>query len=257
MNIVDSVKLVSLLKQRVSEKNGVLFNAYVSGSHLYGFESDDSDIDVRGSFVLRKEELLGLKKPIEVLELNQEESNYDIVLFELRKMIDLAIVGNCNILEELNAPQLYQTADFVKLRQLINNSFGKRGIYNSYRGMAEFNYKKFILGGKSNTKKYLYVYRGLMAGIYVLENGIIQPNLAELNKRFELDNVFELIETKKNGFETDLVTVMEEGVLDLEIKGLFEKLDKAYLNSKIPDQPDKEDIKLINNHLVDIRLKLM
>jgi len=40
--------------------------------------------------------------------------------------------GNCNILEEINSVQFYKDADFVKLKQLINNAFGKKGIYNSY-----------------------------------------------------------------------------------------------------------------------------
>lgn len=167
MDIKEEIQLISKLKNNVCSKNGKLMNIYISGSHLYGWESKDSDVDIRGCFILNKEQFLGLNKPLEIIELKTEK-NKDIVLFEVRKLINLALQSNCNILEEINSEQFYKTADFVKLKQLLNNTFGKKGIYNSYRGMAEFNYKKFILSGKNIVKKYLYVFRGLMAGIYFL-----------------------------------------------------------------------------------------
>ena len=159
MNIKNEIELIGMLKNKASGRNATLLNAYISGSHLYGWESKDSDVDIRGCFVLRDVELLGLKLPKEVMEIKTEDEN-DIVLFEIKKMLNLALKGNCNILEELNAPQLYRGSEFLKLRQIINNSFGKDGIYNSYKGLAEFNYKKFILKGRNTIKKYLYVFRG-------------------------------------------------------------------------------------------------
>ncbi len=131
MNIKEEIKLISKLKNSVHSKNGKLLNAYISGSHLYGWESKDSDIDIRGCFILKKEEFLGLNKPKEVLEIKTKDNN-DIVLFEIKKLVSLAIKGNCNILEEINSSQFYKNADFVKLKQLINNAFGKRGIYNCF-----------------------------------------------------------------------------------------------------------------------------
>ena len=85
---------------------------------MYGWESKDSDIDYRGCFILNKDCFLGLEKPADVIQISSIE-NIDIVLFEIKKMIGLALNGNCNILEEINAPQIYKNADFVKLRQLI------------------------------------------------------------------------------------------------------------------------------------------
>lgn len=251
-NLKEAIEIISLLKDRVSNKNGILLNAYISGSHLYGWNSKDSDLDIRGCFVLNKEEFLGLKKPIEVMEINTE-GDKDIILFEVRKMIDLALKGNCNILEEINAPQLYKNASFVKLTQLINNSFGKNGIYNSYKGLAEFNYKKFILQGRNTIKKYLYVFRGLMAGIYCLQTGLIEPNIENLNKKFKIKEVSKLLELKRNGLESEPLKELEDGKLDIIIKDLFDKIDKAYLNSKIPEQADKEDIEEINKFLINLR----
>jgi uncharacterized protein len=252
MEIKEEIQLISKLKDEVNLKNGILLNAYISGSNLYGWNSKDSDIDIRGCFVLKKEEFLGLNNPIEIIEIKTED-NQDIVLFEIKKLVKLALAGNCNILEEINANQFYKQADFLTLKQLINNAFGKRGIYNSYRGMAEFNYKKFILTGKNTIKKYLYVFRGLMAGIYCLQTGIIQPNIEELNKHFKIKEVTKLLEIKRAGLEQEPLKELEDGVLDIKIKELFNKIDEAYIKCKMPETPDKEDIKKIENWLITFR----
>lgn len=251
--IKDEIKLISKLKEKVASKNGILLNAYISGSNLYGWNSKDSDIDIRGCFILDKESFLGLHKPVEVLEVSAEE-NQDIVLFELNKLTSLALKGNCNILEEINAPQFYKNADFLKLKQLINNSFGKRGIYNSYKGMATFNYKRFILRGRNTVKKYLYVFRSLLSGIYVLQTGIIQPNISELNKCFKIKEVNKLVEIKKAGLENEPLRDLEEGNLDKLIRDLFDKLDKAYLKCKIPEKPSEEEIEEVNKFIIKLRL---
>ena len=254
MDIKEEIKLISKLKNSVHSKNGKLLNAYISGSHLYGWDSKDSDIDIRGCFILRKEEFLGLNKPKEVLEIKTKDNN-DIVLFEIKKLISLAVKGNCNVLEEINSNQFYKNADFVKLKQLINNTFGKRGIYNSYRGMAQFNYKRFILCGRNTIKKYLYVFRGLMAGIYCLQTGLIKPNIEELNKHFKIKEVTKLLDIKRKGLENEPLKDLEEGKLDLIIKELFDKMDEAYLKCKMPEQPTTEEIEEVNNFLIKLRLE--
>ncbi len=254
MEIKDEIKLISTLKNKVHSRGGNLLNSYISGSHLYGWDSKDSDIDIRGCFILRKENFLGLKQPKEVIEIKTED-NKDIVLFEIKKLIGLALQGNCNILEEINAPQFYKNADFVKLKQLINNAFGKRGIYNSYRGMAEANYKGFILQGKNTVKKYLYIFRGLMGGIYCLQTGLIKPNIEELNKHFKIKEVTKLLEIKREGLENEPLKDLEEGILDDKIKDLFDKIDEAYLKCKMPEKPTDEEIEKINKFLIKLRLE--
>lgn len=254
MDIKEETQLISKIKNAVSNKGGTLLNLYISGSHLYGWNSKDSDVDVRGCYILRKEKFLGLKTPKDVIEI-KSENNQDIVLFDIKKLTGLALKGNCNILEEINAPQLYKKADFVKLRQLINNAFGKRGIYNSYRGLAEFNYKRFILNGKNTVKKYLYVFRGLMAGIYCMETGLIKPNIEELNKYFKIKEVTKLLEIKRNGLENEPLQDLEEGNLDKKIKELFDKLDKAYIKCKIPEKPTDEEFEEINKFIIGLRLE--
>lgn len=253
MQLKDEIEMVSRLKNVAVGNRGTLFNVYISGSHLYGWNSVDSDIDIRGSILLDKENFLGLKNAKEVFDV-KDEGNYDIVLFELKKLISLALKGNCNILEELNAPQLYKTASFVTLRNMVNNAFGKNGIYNSYRGLAEFNYKKFIMQGRNTVKKYLYVFRGLMAGIYCLRTGKVQPNIVELNKHFKIEEVDKLLEIKLAGKEQEPLKDMDQALLDKKINELFDMIDEAYIKSKIPEKPAEEDIETIDKYLIKLRV---
>lgn len=246
----EQIKTIAQVKDKIDrDKNGTLIYLTISGSDLYGFPSKDSDVDYRGTYLTGTEGLLGLNKKRDVIEMKP-----DIVLFEMLKELHLALKGNCNVLEHINAEPVYRTAEFLEMKQMINNAFPKRGIYNSYRGMAMFNYKKFIMKGRKTHKKYLYVMRGLMAGIYVLQTGRIESNIETLNKYFKMPEVKALIKAKREGFEKDeIIDSIEDGSLDAMIPPLFERMDKAYTKSKIPDRVDPDLWDEVNSWLIALR----
>jgi predicted nucleotidyltransferase len=248
------IDLIARIKKEVSRKEaGKLIYLTLSGSDLYGFPSADSDYDFRGAFLTDTNNVLGLHRVKDVLNMPP-----DIVLYELKKEIALCVKSNCNVLEHVNAPTIYSTPEFLLLKRLVNNVISRIGIYNSYKGMATFNYKKFIRGGKANPKKYLYVFRGLMAGIYVLNTGIIEPNLIKLNKYFKNTNVKTLIEVKKSGKEKgEIPKLMETGLLDEDIAELFERIDTAFERSKIPLKPSDEEVDELNSYLIQRRLDFL
>jgi len=246
----EQIRTIAQVKDKIDrDKNGTLIYLTISGSDLYGFPSKDSDVDYRGTYLTGTEGLLGLNKKRDVIEMKP-----DIVLFELSKELHLALKGNCNVLEHINAEPVYRTSDFLDMKQMINNAFPKKGLYDSYRGMAMFNYKKFIMRGRKTYKKYLYVLRGLMAGTYALQTGRIESNTETLNKYFKIPEVKTLIKSKREGFENDTVTSMiEDGSLDSIIPPLFERMDKAYTKSKIPDKVDPDLWNEINSWLINLR----
>jgi predicted nucleotidyltransferase len=243
---------ISKIKLRLAGVPARMINLTISGAHLYGFESEDSDVDYRGMFQVDTNRLLGLSRPKDVIEM--KFGNNEVVLFEVQKEIGLALGGNCNVMEHLNAKQIVSTAEFIRLRQLLNNAAGKIGLYNSYKGMAEFNYKKFILSGKNSVKKYLYVFRGLMAGIYVLQTGQIEPNIEVLNDYFKIPEVKELIQLKREGLEWGTVpSSIDNGRLEILINELFERLDGAFEKCKMPDRPTEEEKNKISEFLIGMR----
>lgn len=57
-----------LLKKQVAEHPYPLLFATISGAHLYGFPSPDSDFDLRGAHLLPLEDVVGLKPGRETVE---------------------------------------------------------------------------------------------------------------------------------------------------------------------------------------------
>ena len=72
----------------------------VAGSHLYGTNTPQSDVDERGVFIPDCRYFLGFMNRIEQFE----DKNNDITYFELRKFLHLACENNPNIIELLFVP---------------------------------------------------------------------------------------------------------------------------------------------------------
>ena len=59
---------IALLKKQVEQHQYPLIFATISGAHLYGFPSPDSDFDLRGVHVLPLKEVVGLRTGPETIE---------------------------------------------------------------------------------------------------------------------------------------------------------------------------------------------
>lgn len=265
-NAEEIIYLNSHLKNELQKKTATLFYTCVSGAHLYGMESPNSDIDVRGVFVNNTHKLLGLHRPEETIhwDLTQvhpsqpiHSDGLDIEVHEIAKFLSLALKSNCNVLEHLVAQPLYAEPEALEMRKLMLGMMSKNGLYNSYKGMATFNYHKFLKTGKKKTvKKYLYVFRGLLAGMYALQNGQIQPDLAQLSRCYQIPEVKELIKIKQANSETGALPAdIDEAKLETVLVDLFERITKAYEKSNLPDKPDEEDVAKVNTWLIKLRKK--
>ena len=47
MNLEEQIRIIAKIKQELTKRSARLFSLMVSGSHLYGFTSKDSDVDLR------------------------------------------------------------------------------------------------------------------------------------------------------------------------------------------------------------------
>jgi hypothetical protein len=82
----------------LKEKNCLLLEC-VSGSQAYGTAHDKSDTDIKGVYVLPKENFYSLE-----FEEQINEDNNNVMFYELRKFIDLLSKNNPNMLELLAIP---------------------------------------------------------------------------------------------------------------------------------------------------------
>lgn len=202
----------------------------------------DSDVDYRGSWLVDTNELLGLKTPKDHIE--RVEDVNDVVLFELKKEVNLLDKGNCNVLEHLFAPQLYTTDEYFSLKKIISLNLNIPGIYHSYRGLAWGNYNKFCLKGMHTVKKFLYVCRGILAGIHAIETRNIEPNLEALlighDGTFYSQRVKTLIRLKKQGKEKDFLPDSSLPHYHKLVEELLTLMDNVYEHHRPSDQVKRE-----------------
>lgn len=80
-----------------------LICTFITGSHLYGTNTELSDRDERGVFIPSKEYFLGFLKHTKIYEYKNKKD--DIVYYEFRNFLNLACQNNPNILEFLFVPE--------------------------------------------------------------------------------------------------------------------------------------------------------
>lgn len=110
-------------------ERGLIILECISGSRAYGLDTPSSDTDIKGVFILPKEEYYGLTYTPQV----SNETN-DIVFYEFGRFMELLSLNNPNILELLNTPEsaiiykhpfLNEINSELILSKLCNNTFGK------------------------------------------------------------------------------------------------------------------------------------
>src|SRR5262247_1265559 len=80
-----------------------LLFATISGAHLYGFPSPDSDYDLRGAHILPAREVVGLVTGLETVESSRvrDGTEIDLVTHDIKKFFELMLKKNGYVLEQL------------------------------------------------------------------------------------------------------------------------------------------------------------
>ncbi|MCL4176517.1 MAG: nucleotidyltransferase domain-containing protein [Verrucomicrobia bacterium] len=190
-----------------------LLFATISGAHLYGFPSPDSDFDLRGAHRLPLEKVVGLEVREETVEDSRviEGLEMDIVSHDVRKFFRLLLKKNGYVLEQLFSPLIvHTTPEHAELKEMciphpqpLSHPMGEgshgvitRHHSHHYFGFAETQWKLFLKTSPRRVKPLLYVYRVLLTGIHLMRTGEVEANLVTLNSEFALT---EAAESQPNG----------------------------------------------------------
>jgi predicted nucleotidyltransferase len=237
-----------------------LLFATISGAHLYGFPSPDSDYDLRGAHVLPLRNVVGLQTTQETIEDSRviEALEMDIVTHDLKKFFGLLLKKNGYVLEQLFSPLIVQaTREHAELKEICR-THGARGVVTRYHahhylGFAQTQWKLFEKENPRRVKPLLYVYRVLLTGIHLMRTGEINANLVELNCDFKLPFLPDLVAQKQSG---ENAALMETDVHfhQLEYERLCQTLEHARDESPLPEAPDQSTKQQLHELLVRIRI---
>ncbi|CCH19206.1 Conserved hypothetical protein (probable nucleotidyltransferase activity) [Micromonospora lupini str. Lupac 08] len=222
----------------VAEQPDPLVFATVSGAHLYGFPSKDSDVDLRGSHLLPVAELVGLVTPAETRTVlaDRDGVELDLVTHDLRKFVRLMLRRNGYVLEQLLSPLVVHTtaahAALVELAPLtVTRHHG-----HHYRGFAASQRRLFDTTGE--LKPLLYTFRSLLTGVHLLRTGRMQAHLPTLlDAEPAPAYVPDLIAAKRDAEHGALDDLVPGATIDRDLAELAARLDQAQQDSPLPDQP--------------------
>jgi len=239
-----------------------LLFATISGAHLYGFPSPDSDFDLRGAHVLPLESVVGLEVQEETVEDSRiiEGLEMDIVSHDIHKFFRLLLKKNGYVLEQLFSPLIvHTTQQHEELKSIARVGTKSTGVITKhhahhYFGFAETQWKLFHKETPRRVKPLLYVYRVLLTGIHLMRTGEVEANLVTLNEEFRLSYVTDLVARKLAGPEKSTMDDSDIVFHETEYQRLRAELQAAYEASPLPDLPSDETRLALNDLLVRVRL---
>ena len=179
--------------------------ATLSGAHLYGFPSPDSDWDLRGMHVLPVDAFLGLGGPRDetvTIDRIDPELHLDLVTHDVRKFLSLLRKPNGYVLEQLLSPWVLHTTPLHQELVALAPRVLTREHARHYLGFAQNQWKLWTREEPFRAKPLLYIYRVLLTGLHLLRTGRLECDLnVLLDDHPDLADVRELIHAKRTGSE--------------------------------------------------------
>lgn len=227
------------VSRAVSNHPYPLIFATVSGAHLYGFASPDSDWDLRGVHLLPADDVLGLFDPQDTIELEQKQDGVelDLVTHDARKFFGLLLKRNGYVLEQLYSPLVVHTSPEHQELQEIAMGCITRYHSHHYLGFAATQWELLEKEQPRRLKPLLYTYRVLLTGIHLMKTGEVEGNLVRLNEEFRLSGISELVSRKSSGREQSILSDADVDAHRREYDRLRSELEVASERSHLPEAP--------------------
>lgn len=222
---------------------GPLVFVTVSGAHLYGFPSQDSDIDLRGVHVLPIADLVGVRRDrgreTTVRMWRRDGVEMDLVTHDAAKFAGLLLRPNGYVLEQLVSPLVVHTTPFHEQLKALVPGLLTAAHADHYRGFAET--QRRLFGKTGELKSLLYVFRTLLTGIHLMRGGEVQADLSVLA---ELEDgpgyLRDLIAAKAAAEHSRLAAIPgapAQDTVTADVAALFGRLDEMRRRTGLPDAP--------------------
>jgi len=252
--------IINKIKQKLSEiekqHDVKILYALESGSRAWGFESTDSDYDIRFIYAHSKNWYLNILPKKDVIEYPITDE-YDYSGWDLRKTLFLMNKSNPVLFEWLKSPIVYFKDDFSYniLEQLSKSYFSPISSVYHYLHMASGNYRHYLQTEEVKIKKYFYVLRPIFSCMWIEKFKESPPIefeklLTQIEDKKLIEVITELLVRKKSGIELGLEPKIKEINNFIEEKlRYFEKISNTFDPKNKPDQEILEEgfIQILEN----------
>lgn len=241
----DILNKLDLIEEEESVK---ILYAVESGSRAWGFESTDSDYDVRFIYIQKPEWYLSIDERRDVIE-RPINNLLDFSGWDIKKALKLFRKSNPPLLEWMRSPILYleQSLFMTSLKSLEKQFYSPKSCLHHYLHMAEGNYRKYLQNDLVKIKKYFYVLRPVMACSWI-ENKKSAPPMefqtlldSQISDSELKKSISSLLERKKAGEEMDL-----EPRIDIINEYLNERIQYFNRLVKNYNKTEKPNTKMLN-----------
>jgi predicted nucleotidyltransferase len=225
----------------------------VSGAHLYGFPSVDSDIDLRGVHLLPIEDVVGLTGGRDTVVWTYEHSGVeiDLVTHDLVKFCQMLLSRNGYVLEQVMSPLVVESGPVhEELKALVPSLVTRRHAHH-YLGFARSQWSLFERRGE--LKPLLYTFRVLLTGVHLMRTGDVVADLNVLAPEYGPAYLPELIDAKRAAEHARLpASAPGPDRLGADVVALTLRMEKEQDSSALPEEPPPADA--LNDLVVRTRL---
>jgi uncharacterized protein len=172
---IDPASIPETLRALERQHRCAIVLAIESGSRAWGFESADSDYDVRFIYLRQPDWYLSVLARRDVLD--AQEGDFDAVGWDFRKALLLARHSHPTLQEWLQSPVVYHSVVYHSdpitveaLRAVAVQFFvPETGVYH-YLGWAGRIRNRYLAADAVAYKRYLYVMRPLLCAMWLIEH---------------------------------------------------------------------------------------
>ncbi|MEU7745221.1 nucleotidyltransferase domain-containing protein [Nonomuraea sp. NPDC049158] len=174
------MNLPAWLPEIPEEQPYPLVFATISGAHLYGFPSADSDVDLRGVHLLPLREVVGLRTGPATLDRTwtRDGVEVDLVTHDLAKFCGLLLNRNGYVLEQLLSPLVVSSSPLHEELTALAPGCLTRHHAHHYLGFARTQWRLFEKNGE--LIPLLYTFRVLATGLHLMRTGELDADLTHL-----------------------------------------------------------------------------
>lgn len=242
--------ILSKIEEIEAEKNVEVLFAVESGSRAWGFESVDSDFDVRFVYRHKPEWYFNLWKKKDSIEFLTED-DIDGSGWDIAKTLKLMAKSNPNLNEWLFSPIVYRKDEdiVIELKKMAKANFNPLAGFHHYHSM----HKQFVdelAKEEVDLKKFFYAVRSALCAHWIYKKGTIPP--------VQFQGLWELIDKKHRNMLKPLVQIKKKvkenyrHVIDPELREFIK--DIAAENESVTDAvpTSKPDKVLLNDYFINM-----